>query len=96
MDVKLVQKLNLDLSPIQCLLEVHALDNRIICLVTHQTQPFSVRFLDGHSEELCFHAYKSDCHLLILGHPWLQLHNPHINWNTGEVQSWVEECASVI
>lgn len=31
---------------------------------------------------------------LILGHPWLEEHNPQINWRLGKVSSWGLECAS--
>uniref|UniRef100_A0A673AMA9 Uncharacterized protein n=1 Tax=Sphaeramia orbicularis TaxID=375764 RepID=A0A673AMA9_9TELE len=29
---------------------------------------------------------------LILGYPWLQMHEPFIDWGTGEVYSWGKNC----
>lgn len=29
---------------------------------------------------------------LILGHPWLILHNPHTDWDTGQITSWSKMC----
>ena len=31
---------------------------------------------------------------LILGHPWLKEHNPHVNWRTGRVLGWSPDCAA--
>uniref|UniRef100_A0A673AT68 Gypsy retrotransposon integrase-like protein 1 n=1 Tax=Sphaeramia orbicularis TaxID=375764 RepID=A0A673AT68_9TELE len=94
MDEELAKQLHLSLLPVLKPLEARALDNHIICRVTQRTQPVTVRFKDGHSEEISFHIYHSDSHPLILGHPWLSFHNPCINWQTGEVQAWGERCGS--
>jgi hypothetical protein len=29
-----------------------------------------------------------------LGHPWLKLHNPQIDWTTGRVSTWSTFCNS--
>ena len=29
---------------------------------------------------------------LVLSHPWLSFHNPHINWETGSVCHWRTKC----
>ncbi|XP_038149603.1 uncharacterized protein LOC119788967 isoform X3 [Cyprinodon tularosa] len=31
---------------------------------------------------------------VVLGHPWLSLHNPHLNWREGRVESWSLHCLS--
>ena len=41
---------------------------------------------------MCFYLYCSTQHSLILGFPWLQMHNPHIDWCTGRVLTWAEGC----
>ncbi|ROI42812.1 Retrotransposon-derived protein PEG10, partial [Anabarilius grahami] len=47
--------------------------------------------------------HREDIHLLVLedstadvvlGHPWLEQHNPTISWNTGEILKWGETCFS--
>ena len=39
-----------------------------------------------------FHLFNSTSHSLILGQPWLFLHNPHIDWKSGQIREWGEEC----
>ncbi len=41
---------------------------------------------------MAFHLISSPELPLILGHPWLTRHNPHINWSSGEVLSWGSLC----
>uniref|UniRef100_A0A672Z804 Gypsy retrotransposon integrase-like protein 1 n=1 Tax=Sphaeramia orbicularis TaxID=375764 RepID=A0A672Z804_9TELE len=94
MDDQLALKLGLALSSLERPLEARALDDHIICRITHQTQPVTVRFADGHTESLSFHVYHSAAHPLILGFPWLQRHNPQLDWSTGEVRSWGKDCFS--
>uniref|UniRef100_A0A673BEJ7 Gypsy retrotransposon integrase-like protein 1 n=1 Tax=Sphaeramia orbicularis TaxID=375764 RepID=A0A673BEJ7_9TELE len=94
MDDQLAFKLGLSLSSLERPLEARALDDHIICRITHQTQPVTVRFADGHTESLSFHIYHSAAHPLILGFPWLQRHNPQLDWSTGEIRSWGKDCFS--
>uniref|UniRef100_A0A672YRD9 Gypsy retrotransposon integrase-like protein 1 n=1 Tax=Sphaeramia orbicularis TaxID=375764 RepID=A0A672YRD9_9TELE len=94
MDEQLALKLGLSLSSLERPLEARALDDHIICRITHQTQPVTVRFADGHTEALPFHIYRSEAHPLILGFPWLQRHNPQLDWSMGEFRSWGKDCFS--
>lgn len=29
---------------------------------------------------------------IILGHPWVALHQPHIRWSTGSIEQWSDYC----
>jgi hypothetical protein len=40
----------------------------------------------GHKERAVFEVCDLGKATLIVGHPWLQKHNPEINWKTGEVK----------
>uniref|UniRef100_A0A673CBI9 Gypsy retrotransposon integrase-like protein 1 n=1 Tax=Sphaeramia orbicularis TaxID=375764 RepID=A0A673CBI9_9TELE len=92
MDQNLVTKLGLISTPVQRPLEARALDDHVICRITHCTEPVTVQFIDGHTESISFHIYNSDTQPLILGYPWLQIHKPYIDWGTGEVFSWCKDC----
>lgn len=92
-DSTLAKRLNLRLFRLQCPLEACALDGRLICLVTHRTQSFTLRFPDQHTERISFHVYQSPMHPLILGHPWLIQHNPHVDWKMGEIRAWGPRCS---
>ena len=45
------------------------------------------------SEHIAFHIIHSPRHALILGLPWLKLHNPVISWPELRIMSWREACA---
>lgn len=92
MSYKLAEQLQLDSRPVSQSLSATALDGRLMCYVTHQTIPVMLSFRDGHTELLSFYLYHSTHHPLILGYPWLRLHNPHIDWSTGKVLSWGRDC----
>lgn len=92
-DSTLAKRLNLRLFRLQCPLEACALDGRPICRVTHRTQSLTLRFPDQHTERISFHVYHSPMHPLILGHPWLIQHNPHVDWKTGEILAWGPKCS---
>jgi hypothetical protein len=40
----------------------------------------------GHKERAVFEVCNLGKAMLIVGHPWLQKHNPEVNWKTGEVK----------
>ncbi|XP_061622457.1 uncharacterized protein LOC133474640 [Phyllopteryx taeniolatus] len=61
--------------------------------VTHRTQTLTLTFPDSHSERISFHVFDAMNHDLILGNPWLKLHNAHIDWSSGQVMSWGSNCA---
>lgn len=60
--------------------------------MTHCTEPIQVTIDDKHSEIMQFHLFNSAQHPLILGFPCLKKHNPHINWHSGKITGWGEEC----
>ena len=41
---------------------------------------------------MSFYLFHSPARTLILGHPWLVSHNPHIDWPTGRVLGWGKDC----
>lgn len=93
-DFELAKKLNLETFPLPRPMEASALDGRLLCRVTHHTQPLQLSFQDGHTELLVFHVFRSPEHPIILGYPWLTLHNPHIDWSTGKIIAWCKGCLS--
>ena len=48
--------------------------------------------IGNHHEHIQFHLFTSTSHSLILGQPWVFLHNPHIDWKGGQIREWGEEC----
>lgn len=92
MDASLVRDLGLDTILLPEPLDATALDGKLLWRVTHHTTPVEMSFPDGHKEILSFHVFESHQHPLVLGFPWLVLHNPSIDWALGRVKSWGCTC----
>ncbi|KAK3513472.1 hypothetical protein QTP70_015467, partial [Hemibagrus guttatus] len=45
-----------------------------------------------HVEETTFLVLEESTADIILGHPWLEQHNPILSWSTGEVLKWGDTC----
>lgn len=66
-------------------LSVHALSGQRPPDITHVSEPLSLSLSGNHTERICFFTFKAPLMPLVLGHPWLVLHNPHIDWEKGKV-----------
>ena len=61
-------------------------------LVTQETPFLPVVTATGHKELLKLDAIASPLFPVILGLPWLQAHNPQVNWVTGEIKFQSSYC----
>lgn len=91
-DSDLVQQLGLKTEPLPHALRVTALSGQRLPDITHITESLILTLSSNHSEEICFFVFKATRTPLVLGHPWLQRHNPHINWQQGCITGWGEGC----
>ncbi len=91
-DEEVVLQLVLERVPLPHLVPARALDGHILGTVTHQTSPVHLLLPGNHHETVQFHILSSSCLPLILGYPWLRLHNPHIDWVTGAVRERSSSC----
>lgn len=66
-------------------LSVHALSGQRPPDITHVSEPLSLSLSGNHTERICFFTFKAPLMPLVLGHPWLVLHNLHIDWEKGKV-----------
>lgn len=48
--------------------------------------------VDIHQEEITLHLIDSPAFPVVLGFPWLNHHNPHLDWITGTVLEWGPTC----
>ena len=87
-DSALVLQMGIPTEPLDIPLEANALNGHLLARVEHQTPPLTLLLSGNHSETLRLHIISSPQAPIFLGHPWLQLHNPHIDWSTGTVVSW--------
>lgn len=68
--------------------KVFAIDGRVLTTVTHRTVPMFLRVSGNHSEQISLYVIPSRSSPLILGLPWLRLHNPQIDWSTQTIVNW--------
>lgn len=91
MDINLAKRLKLSSVRIDSPMPATALDGHDASGY-HRTSPVTLIFPDSHTEQITFHLFDPPQHPLILGYPWLTLHNPHIDWSSGKVLSWGSNC----
>ena len=92
MDWNLARQHGVKTVPLTQPVNASALDGRLLFKVTHRTAPIQVTINDHHTELMQFHLFDSAQHPLVLGVPWLKKHNPHIDWRSGKIKGWGEEC----
>lgn len=91
-DWGLVKQLKIKTVPLSHPVSASALDGRLLFTVTHCTEPIRITINKDHTESMQFHIFESTQHPIILGFPWLKIHNPHIDWPSGKVKEWGEDC----
>lgn len=60
-------------------------------VIKHETVPLQLQ-VNNHLETIVFLVAKLSCPIII-GHSWLKLHNPDINWETGAIKFGSEFCS---
>ena len=90
-DREMARQLGLDCEPVSPPVVVRGLSGQRIAHIEQQTAPLKL-LAGNHHETIRLHVIDCPLSPLVLGYPWLQLHNPHINWVTGEITSWGSHC----
>ena len=90
----LVKELQLPLLSLNTPLAVRALDGKALTAVSNKIGLVKVIISGNHSETMDFFVFPLASVSLVLGYPWLALHNPHIHWAAGRVESWSNYCLS--
>ncbi|KAL0148819.1 hypothetical protein M9458_055828, partial [Cirrhinus mrigala] len=75
-------------------ISVNALNGQSLPCITHTTAPITMITSGNDKEELTFLLITSPLVPVVLGHPWLVLHNPKVDWGHDSVSSWGESCFS--
>lgn len=76
LDGNLASQAGLVIEPFAFPLNATALDGRLLAQVTHQYSPLQLIHSGNHCEQICFRLTSSPHAPIILGQPWLKLHNP--------------------
>ncbi|KAK3575091.1 hypothetical protein QTP86_020705 [Hemibagrus guttatus] len=88
----LCRQLRLKLTATQKVYQIHAVTGRTLQTVRHLAGPLPVQVGALHSEELHLLVLEDATADIVLGRPWLELHNPVLSWKTGEILKWGEHC----
>lgn len=94
MDTTLAAQAGITSEPLDVPLKANALNGHLLAHVTHRTKPVPLILSGNHREYIQFHLISSPSAPIVLGHPWLRKHNPHIDWSAGKLISWSPFCHS--
>lgn len=83
------------LEPLQTPCTAMALNGMFLAHIKHHTVPATLMHSGNHRESIRFNVIGAPKTPLVLGYPWLEKHNPHINWSAGRICGWSSFCHSV-
>ncbi len=92
LDFTLARKLKVPVFVLRNPISVIALSGQSLSPVTHTTGLIRLVTSGNHTEDIHFFLTNSPSVPVVLGHPWLTVHNPHINWGHDYVLAWSDKC----
>lgn len=95
LDSKLAAQAGILSEPLTAPLEATALNGEFFARVTHRTKPLQLIISGNHREFIQFNLISSPLTPIVLGHSWLKVHNPHIDWSASKLVSWSSHCHSL-
>lgn len=90
----IARQLVFPLVPLKPPILASALNNKVFAYITHKTEPMQLITSSNQWETTLF-MFPSPDTALILSFPWLEKHNPHLEWTTGKVLNWSLMCHSL-
>ncbi len=89
----IISKFNLPTQPCVPSIKISAVNNTLIGDgINHQTQPLQLHIGLFHQEAISLYVIDSPRHEIILGYPWLSVHDPVFSWHHGELTHWSRFC----
>lgn len=89
---ELASQLGLTIELLNQPLVALSLNGLYLAPVTKRTAPVDLVIGGNHREKISFCVIDGSDPPSIFGHPWLQLHNPHLDWQSSEIISWRPTC----
>ena len=71
---------NIPVFPLTVPRNVNALDGGLLSVITHQTVPLCLLISGNYHELISLFIMPAPHTPVVLGLPWLRLHNPHVDW----------------
>ncbi|KAL0198667.1 hypothetical protein M9458_007207, partial [Cirrhinus mrigala] len=93
-DQEFANRHDIPLLPCDPPMAVAALDGRPLGAgrIRFTTEDITLITSSMHTEVIRLHVTQSPNHPVILGHPWLTLHDPRISWREQEITHWSTIC----
>ncbi|MGL5590111.1 MAG: retropepsin-like aspartic protease [Aeromonas veronii] len=90
----LCRQLNLKISPSPTSYQIHSITGKPLSRrhIRHCVGPLQLSIGILHTEHIHLLVLEESTADVVLGRPWLELHNPNISWRTGEVLKWGDHC----
>ncbi|XP_067230540.1 rhomboid-related protein 3 isoform X1 [Chanodichthys erythropterus] len=90
----LCRHLGIKTSPSPISYQVHSITGKPLSRKTIRrvTGPLQLHVGIFHTESIHLLVLEESTADVVLGRPWLELHNPNISWRTGEVLKWGDHC----
>uniref|UniRef100_A0A8C1EY99 Gypsy retrotransposon integrase-like protein 1 n=1 Tax=Cyprinus carpio carpio TaxID=630221 RepID=A0A8C1EY99_CYPCA len=92
LDSTLAHRLHIPLRPLPHHITVHALNGQKLPVISHVTEDITLITSGNHSETISFHILDSPLAPIVLGPPWLLLHNPKVDWSSNTILTWCQGC----
>jgi hypothetical protein len=94
-DQTFVAQHNIPMVKKSTLVPIEVIDGRTIAsgAITHETTPLEL-CIDKHTEKIVFNIISTPHHPIILGLPWLEAHNPIIDWRSRTLTFSAQRCTS--
>lgn len=92
--LNLVEQLQIQMEELCQPLSMSALTGLNLFTVTHKISSLHMVLSGNHHELGEFFVFQSPTPQVILGFPWLQKHNPVIDWSRKRIISWSESCSN--
>ncbi len=92
LDIYVAAQWGIPVIPLPSPISVHSLNGLLLSSVTHSTPSVSLVVSGNHREVIQLYLLDAPGVPVVLGHPWLVQHNPHVDWSGNSVSSWSQSC----
>ncbi|KAL1267154.1 hypothetical protein QQF64_002829 [Cirrhinus molitorella] len=95
LDISVAAQWGIPFIPLPSLISVRSLKGLLLSSITHSTPSVSIVVSGNHREVIELYLLNSLGTPVVLGHPWLVQHNPHVDWSGNSVLSWSQSCLAL-
>ncbi len=92
LDISVAAQWGIPAIPLPSPISVRSLNGLLLSSITHSTPSVSLVVSGNHHEVIELYLLDSPGAPVVLGHPWLVQHNPHVDWSGNSVLSWSQSC----